>query len=81
METGQPIERRRAPSSHKWTAPRERLAVQLIHWTIVLVVVLCVLVLALRGVLSESAVTAIYGTIVGHVGTSAQTKLSARSSD
>lgn len=54
---------------------------QMIHWGIVLIVVIAVTLLALRGQLDHASVTALFGTVLGHVGTSASQKISSRSSD
>lgn len=64
-----------------WSAPKERVIMQSIHWGIVALVVISILVLALRGDLDKASVTALYGAVLGHAGTSASQKLSARSSD
>lgn len=64
-----------------WSAPKERVIMQSIHWGVVIVVTAFIFVLALLGKLDKASVTALYGGILGHVGTSASQKLSARSSD
>ena len=60
------------PDSH------ERIVIQCIHWAVVLVVVVSVTILAFRGDLDKASATAIFGTVVGHAGTSASQKLQAR---
>lgn len=67
--------------SHFWSAPRERIYMQLIHWGVILFVVVAVFVLALRGDLDKASVTALYGSVLGHAATAASQKLSARSTD
>lgn len=64
-----------------WSAPRERIYVQVIHWTVVIVVVIATFVLALRGDLDRASVTAIFGTVVGHAGTAAVNRATTRSTD
>lgn len=60
---------------------RERITIQLIHWGIVLVVILAIALLAWDGHLDRASVTALYGAVLGHVGTSASQKLQTRSGD
>lgn len=64
-----------------WSAPRERVILQLIHWGVVVIVTGFIFVLAIRHDLDKASVTALYGGILGHVGTSASQKLSQRGSD
>lgn len=64
-----------------WSAPGERIAVQIIHWGVVVLVAVAVLILRLYNQLDNASVTALYGTILGHAGTSASQKLGTRSSD
>lgn len=64
-----------------WSAPIERLGVQVLHLGAITVIAAFIFVLALRGDLDHASVTALYGGILGHLGTSASQKLSARSSD
>lgn len=69
------------PQRRAWSAPSERIVVQVIHWFIVLVVALLVFVLAINNDLDHASVTALYGAILGHAGTAASQKLSSRSTD
>lgn len=57
---------------------RERIIIQVIHWGVVLVVVIATTLLAIDGRLDKASTTALFGTVLGHVGTSAATKLQAR---
>lgn len=63
----------------KFSSSRERVIIQSIHWSVVVLVVIAVVILSLEGHLSDSSATALLGTILGHVGTSAAQKLSSRS--
>lgn len=69
---------RRAPNDAEWSTSRERVALQLIHWSVVSLVVLCTAVLAINGTLDKLSIGTIYGTVIGHAGTSAAQKLSTR---
>ena len=64
-----------------WSAPRERVYMQLIHWGVVVTIGAFIFILALRHELDHASVTALYGGILGHVGTAASQKFSSRSSD
>lgn len=64
-----------------WSAPIERIGVQVLHLGAIVVIAAFIFVLALRGELDHASVTALYGGILGHLGTSASQKLSARSTD
>ena len=77
MESQQPTRSR----VNRWTAPNERIIVQVIHWFVVLVVVIAILVLALQHDLDRASITALYGGVLGHAGTAASQKLSSRHSD
>lgn len=66
-------------NEHRFSNTRERIIIQSIHWGIVLCVIVAVVVLNLLGHLSDSSATALLGTSLGHVGTSAAQKLSSRS--
>jgi hypothetical protein len=68
----------RPVNSEKWSGPRERIVLQVIHWTVVLAVIFATTLLALDKDLSEPAVTALFGGALGHVGTAASQKLSSR---
>lgn len=70
-----------SPSLSDSTYPtgRERIIVQVIHWGIVLVVIVAIAILAVMGHLDRASVTALYGAVLGHVGTSASQKLQSRS--
>lgn len=69
------------PPPKEWSAPRERVIVQLIHWGVVLVVVIATTLLALSNELDHASVTALFGTVLGHAGTAAAQKVSQRSTD
>lgn len=66
---------------HYWSAPRERVIIQGLHWGVVVLVVVAVFVLALRGDLDKASVTALYGSVLGHAATAASQKLASRSTD
>jgi hypothetical protein len=67
--------------SQFWSAPRERIYIQIIHWSVIVIVATFTFVLAMSNDLDRASVTAIFGTIVGHVGTAAVNKAASRSSD
>jgi hypothetical protein len=62
----------------RWSGPRERITVQIIHWAVVLLVVIATTILAMRNDLDKASVTALFGTVLGHAGTAASQKLSSR---
>lgn len=64
-----------------WSAPKERVTLQLIHWGVVMLVATFIFALAWQGALDKASVTALYGGILGHAGTSASQKMSSRSTD
>lgn len=63
----------------KFSSSKERVIIQLVHWGVVVLVIITVGVLNLEGHLGDASVTALLGTALGHVGTSAAQKLSSRS--
>lgn len=63
----------------KFSNARERIVVQSIHWGVAVLIILAVVLLNLDGRLSDASTTALLGTVLGHVGTSAAQKLSTRS--
>lgn len=71
-------DRRDSVNDHEWSTSRERVALQLIHWSVVSLVVICTAVLAFNGTLDKLSIGTIYGTVIGHAGTSAAQKLSTR---
>ena len=68
-------------TSSSYPTGRERIVVQLIHWGIVLIVIIAIALLAMLNHLDRASVTALYGAVLGHVGTSASQKLQSRGSD
>ena len=49
-------------------ASYERLLNQIIHWTVVLIICTFVFILRLRSAIDTASVTALFGTVLGHLG-------------
>ena len=60
------------------TAGYERLVNQLIHWCVAIIIATFIFILAVRSDLDHASVTALYGAILGHVGTAAVQRQNAR---
>lgn len=65
----------------RWSAPAERLGIQAMHLGTILLVCIFIFVLALYGELDHASVTALYGGVLGHLGTSASQRFSSRATD
>ena len=65
-------------SEGDFSSPRERIILQGIHWGIVALIIVAVFTLTYTHRLTDASATALLGTTLGHVGTSASQKLSSR---
>ena len=53
----------------------ERIIITLVHWGVVVLVVVATTILSLRGQLDHASTTALFGTVLGHAGTSVTQRL------
>lgn len=69
------------PTRNPWSSAKERVAIQLVHWLVVVIVVFATTLLAFRHDIDSASVTALFGTVLGHVGTVTSQKMSSRGDD
>jgi len=71
-------DRREDGTPQVWSSAKERVIIMCVHWFVVLTVVVATAILAIHGTLDKLSVGTIYGTVIGHAGTSAAQKMSTR---
>lgn len=69
------------PGSGYGSSSNERIILQLLHWTVVLVIIIAVLIMRVRNDIDNANVGVIYATALGHAGNAANQRLRNRQAD